>query len=624
MKLRPGARGVLVAAVSLVVSSVAACSSRSSGGGGSFASTVAPSTSTTSPATTPTSTAPATSSVAAQPAPDVIPLVCIHGITGDPTKFDRLLELYGQGRARVPALYAAEADQLKPGDLPRNVVVSAGYYQESATSTLYDPDVNGVGQDSIGGCPSPRTDPYAANYKFSYVDRVERIVEGVRRATGSDRVDLAMHSMGNLVGRAYVRWHSDGALGGKSKARKLWCIAGPQRGINAIEAFSVGYVRPQPELFMRQGEIAEMCEEYPVFSGESFVDRLNDGWDAYCAQADVSYGGITGTGAFGGSLFSIPGLNIGPTINAIVTNTIQALLTGSTGDLQPYWLIAQPNVWSEVGVALSKTDGVVRLSSSRFDQPPFARAVCWGPFEGTHDDPTDMEQSVLHSTVTLELARQFIEGTVSTGAALSSATLALEDAPGHASWLSLDTTAVGGDLGGAQLVEQTLDASGNVVGSPKGYATPVHEGSQRAFFQVPAGGGDRRYHLVVYGANGPLSTTDTTLHLTDGPLDTAPATSFVGATPTTTTGGCQVHATFASNASASDPTLAFSYRLDAGAWTSWTASASFDTPALLPGEHRLEARSRQSSNGAGVLVEDARGVAVGLYVDASGALTVRP
>ena len=54
---------------------------------------------------------------------------------------------------------------------------------------------------SIGGCPVPRTDGLDTSYyTTSYADRLRRCVENVKRATGSKKVDLALHSMGGLVG----------------------------------------------------------------------------------------------------------------------------------------------------------------------------------------------------------------------------------------------------------------------------------------------------------------------------------------------------------------------------------------------------------------------------------------
>jgi hypothetical protein len=530
--------------------------------------------------------------------------------------------LQGQGRAVVPALYASEADQLTPGALPVSCVVIAGYYREHASDPKYLPDASGVSHGSIGGCPTPRTDPWTGNYTQSYVERLGRIVDGVRRATGSDRVDLACLSMGNIVGRAYARWHSSGARGGVSKVRSMFFIAGPQRGLDALEAYATGWLRTPDTEFMRQGEVAEMCQEYAVWSGRSFVDELNDGWDTFCAQNDVSYAGLSGTGAHGKQV-DPQGSAIVNDIIIAIGNVVSAILNPPTiADLKPYLDIFRPKLFAEVGEALGPSDGVVRLALSRLDGPPFGRTYLWAPLEVRHQREWNPEQSATGSTVTSELARTFFDRRLGPVAQIATFDAVLVDAPGKASWIALEST-VTADTMGAQLVEETLDAKGNPVGGAVGYGCRVLFGTQRVFFQVPATGGDRRYHAVLYSAQGSIATRDVALHLTAGAQDSPPVTTFAGATSQPVGGWPAVQATFASNAGPQDTTLGFSYRLDEGPWSSFTQSPSLTTPPLGPGEHRLEARAQHSTNGAGLLCQDMHGVTVGLFVDASGALTVR-
>ncbi len=579
------------------------------GGGGAFQASTTNTATTVAPATGTAAPAPVTTYVTS----DIVPLICVHGITADPSFWTPFLALYGQGRQVVPSLFALEADQLQPGSLPMASVVSAGYYQESETSPKYD-----TGHDSIGGEPVPRTDAYASQYTISYVDRLTRIVEGVRRATGSDRVDLVLHSMGNIVGRTYARWHSFGAANGLSKVRRIFSIAGPNRGINAVEAYSFGFDCTNPLDFMRLGEIAEMCYEYPGWQNKSLIDYLNDDWDGFCTQYGVSYGGISGTGAYGPQ-DGPPGTTTVLTITGtILQNVIQALWNKQTiFDLEPFYLIFWPNlIVPESVAALGAGDHVVTLASSRLDQAPFGQAVFWSPVEARHDGNWNPEQSIHGSTFTSELAREFIwEGNVPAVASLASYSLTVVDAPNTASWIALETSATG--VTAAQLVEEVLDSSGNVVGGAQGYGAPIHDGFQRAFFSVPAGGGSRHYHLVLEAPDGPVATDDVTVTLTNGALEVAPITTFVSAT----TSGTAVQATFASNTT--DPSLVFTFRLDAGAWTPFGASPTFDTPPLPPGEHRLEARCRDAANAAGLLADDARGCAIGILVDSSGNVTIR-
>lgn len=548
-------------------------------------------------------------------APEVVPLVLVHGITAEPDVWEPFLELYGPGRVVVPALHAREADQLGAGTLPRSVVVAAGYYRESAATPKY-----GAGDASIGGAPVPRTDGNASRYPASYTERLGRIVEGVRRATGSDRVDLVCHSMGNLVGRAYTRWHSDGAQGGKSKVRRLLSIAGPHRGINAVEAYSVGFSRGPSEEFLRMGEIAEMCHEYRAWQGRSFIELLNDDWDGFCQRGDVSYAGASAIGAHGKQID--PTGTTALVIANVVLNVTQALVNRNTiADLIPFSNIFMPALLLPESLeALGPGDRVVRLAISRLDGPPFQRAVSWSPFEGRHEGKWNTEQSILGATFLAELARLFVsEGSVPASASVARAELVLVDAPGTASGLALETDATG--VVSAQIVEERLDKSGKPLGGARGYGCPVPFGARRVIFRVPAGGGDRRYRLVLYGANGPALTKDVTFTLTDGALEAETRTVFAGALARTAGAGAIVEATFASNTL--DPSLSFSFRLDGGAWTTASASGTFTTPALAEGEHRLEARASHAGNAAGLLAEDLRGAAIGIGVDASGKVTVR-
>ena len=72
-----------------------------------------------------------------------------------------------------------------------------------------------------------------------------------------------------------------------------------------------------------------------------------------------------------------------------------------------------------------------------------------------------------------------------------------------------------------------------------------------------------------------------------------------------------------------DPTLRFSFRFDDGTWTPFETRATFVTPALAVGEHRLEARARHGANAAHVVCDDPRGAAMGILVGADGRVTMR-
>jgi hypothetical protein len=413
----------------------------------------------------------------------------------------------------------------------------------------------------------------------------------------------------------------------------------------------------------------EMCSEYGGWGGRSFVDRLNDGWDQFCSSADVHYGGITGTGAVGAqvqksspspsaspsptpasspastslhpnppppsgggsapSILSIFGINIAKlglsgTLGQIA-QSLQNLTFPTLGETLPFWIIAVPRLPAELAEALGPSDGTVRVASSRLDQAPFGQADFWAEFEGRHSGDWNVEQVGVNSTFATELARQYLaEGRLAKGGQVSAATLARVDSPGHASWLALETHVQGAPLVTAQVVEEVLDASGNPVGGAQGYACPVDVGDHAAMLSIPAGGGTRRYRVVLYDATGAVFTKDgIVLGLTDGALEAAISTDVSSAVAVPVALGTSVSVTATSNAPANDPTLEYSWKLDGSDWSAYAAPASFDTPALAPGEHRLLVRSKHAHNAAGVTVEDARGVEVGLDVDATGALTLR-
>lgn len=569
-------------------------------------------------------------------APQVLPLILIHGHGGDFSDWDGFIARYGKGRVVVPALYAADADVLQPGALPKSCVIDCDYYRDSATAPPFDADAAGRGHGSIGGCPVPRGDSYAADYTASYVSRIARIVEGVRRASGSDRVDFLVHSMGNVVGRAYIRWQSLGAQGGKSKVRRFLGIAGPNRGIDALEATIDGLRRPQGQEHMAMGEDAEMSYEYPAWGGRSYMDLLNAGWDAFCVQNDVHYAGLTGTGAFGEQIDPSPGpppsfgngivlANL-PNPWDSVTTAVSNLDGNTILDVLPHFLIAAQRPAAEIAEALGPSDDEVRFESSGMDQPPFLGRDFFAVFEGSHGDEWNPEQTVHTATFTAELARQyFAEAGVVHSATIARASLDLVDAPGRASFLALSTTVKNGPLVSAQIVEENLDASGTPVGAAVGYGVPIPDGDQRAFIAVPRGGGTRRYRLVLYGPDGAAQIQDGIVyHLTDGTPEVAPVTMLASVTSSPMAAGAVARVTFASSVPASEPSLEFSWRLDGGAWTAWAKGASHDVGPLAPGEHRLEARSRHAVNGAGLLCEDAAGSAVGLFVSPSLALVHQP
>jgi hypothetical protein len=174
-----------------------------------------------------------------------------------------------------------------------------------------------------------------------------------------------------------------------------------------------------------------------------------------------------------------------------------------------------------------------------------------------------------------------------------------------------------------QVIEERLDPSGAVSGT-RGHGAPLRPGDQRLGFFVPAGGGTRRYRVVVYGATGPLAVQDGIIvRAVDGALEAAPLAT-IAATPLApaTPGGPPVVRLALADAATGHPSLRFRVRLDDGPWV--PSGSAFDTPPLAPGLHRVEVVAISAANDAHVEVEQGLPSAVGLVVDAGGAVRVVP
>jgi pimeloyl-ACP methyl ester carboxylesterase len=572
-----------------------------SGGGGSPVSRTTPAASATAPAA---------------PAPDTgaLPTILLHGFTGGPEDLYPLCDLLGTGRTVIRQLHVQEADALAPSSLPPDVIVNFDYYKESRSSPKYDPDPSGNSHGSIGGCPIPRNDGLDSYYTTSYAERVARCVEDVKRATGRDRVNIAAHSMGGLVARACTRWLA--TRGGQSSVARIFLIASPGRGLNALETIGSAILRTGPLRFMQMGEVLEMCSESDDWGGTSWVGALDDGWDTFCSVSGIRYAGVSGLGTPGPGAPLVPGGGVASFYQGILS-----LTPAQIGGLAPLLPKAVGSFSSELAEILAPSDGTVPLASTRLDQPPFLGADLWGVYHGSHIDDSDPEGGVAGATWTAECVRAYcLESSFPpTGARCTSVTLTPVDSPGRATWLRADVSIVGTRAIAAQLVEETLDATGNVT-STTAYAQPLGAGDQTLGFMVPRGGGKRSYELYVYGDHGPIGVVPSVVvSLQDGPVETAPR-----ATVAATVTGNHVHVVLGSNASPNDPARAFSERFDFGAWSPFAATTELDTPPLAPGHHRLEAVARSSSNAAGVTLDGLVPAAIDMIVDASGAIHLIP
>ncbi len=604
--------GALVAAI-IALGITSACGTSSNGGGSAVAGSTA------------------SGSSAVQSAPPSVPMILVHGINSVPADWGTIVSALAPGRTTIPAIYAADAEALPANSLSPDVVVAFGYYQDSAAGPQTE-------DASIGGCPVARTDSAASLYTESYADRLRRCVDGILNATGSNQVDLVCHSMGGLVGRAYTRWLSLDA-NGHSKVRRVFTIASPARGVNALEATVTAVSEFGPVAYMRQGECLELCSECDFWGGESFVAQLNGDWDGFCASQGIEYAGISLLGAHGVTPGLEPTAPNGIAPPADTTAPGWGYLTGMSWSIVqfmqgimaftpteetqlPLLPYVVQNLPAEMTVALQPSDGTVRFSSSRLDEAPFQRTVFFGQFEGTHANFPDPERGFA-STYAIECIRAFCQDTaVPSSASFVSLTLTPERAPGRATWLAASVDVTGDRALEVQLVEEPLDASGQPIYA-EGYGAPVRPGGAVVPFIVPAGGGTRQYRVVVYGPSGELAVQDgVQITLDDGALETAPLASVLSATAQGSGATPSVSIALGSNAAPSDTTAVFRTRLDGGAWSDWSATPQATTPPLAPGIHRFEVVLRDSSNAAGMLMDQLTPTLVSLHVDGQGGFTL--
>ena len=421
--------------------------------------------------------------------------------------------------------------------------------------------------------------------------------------------------MGGLVVRAYTKWLSVDA-NGNTPVRRILLFGSPSRGLNAIDGLVLASQQTGPTEFMRLGECVELCREAPSFGGRSFVSILNDDWDGFCATHGIVYGGLVGTGAFGPQ----PPMFSAAQFQGFLAQLDPTVLVVLAGVAAAFW----NDVSNELAEALGPGDDEVPVPVARLDGAPFVDAQLETFVEARHTFDGDSDRSLDESAVSAEALRSFCfaSGKLPQGATCPTPTLVPVNAPGRATWLEVGIEIQGSSAFAAQLVEEVLDANGNAV-SAIGYGQALREGKQTLAFIVAAGGGTRRYHLVVYGEQAAIATLDTpAVPLVDGALEAAPQASIGAVTSSTTPLGPVAHASLASNAAAGDPALAYRVRFDHGSWSSPQTAASFDTPPLGAGLHRLEVVASSSSNAAQVAVDGSVPAAVDLLVDALGNVTV--
>jgi pimeloyl-ACP methyl ester carboxylesterase len=645
---RPAVAAVIVALVG------AGCGPSSSGSSPPLASVAV------APAAAPTSLATGEE--------DAVPTVFVHGITGSPRDWSRLLDRLEKGRDVHREAWADEIAALPPASVSRDSLWAVGYYKRRASDPLYH-----GGRGSIGGCPAPRTDRAAGYFSVAYVDVVDDAVEAILRATGAERVDLVGASMGGVVSRAYVKWRSGRGPGGRSRVRRLLVLESPTRGLNDLEAVGVA-LDALP--FQRWGEVAELARDYPAWGGRSYIANLNDGFDAWCGAHDVTYGGCYGVGHEAVDIANVPraiqilqnliagrigggfvggnaGASSGPSASGSSASGSSASAPGSSSSSastaanappslpitpnSPLAAIAQALIFidparldlaRDLAEIFSDGDGAVRSSSASLARgPEFPHAVFDQPFVGLHMDRGWHDETIQWSTDSAELVRRFVwEGRAPR--ATATADVRPIGAGGREPWVLVDVDVAGSDAVSAELltddfarwtVHQAIPAI-PLDTNVRGFA--LAPGRNRFMVQGETRG-RRVARLVVYDAAGiALDRGPIFLDLPPGAAgDVAPTTSL---SATATGPGAVTLAATSNGAGAEVAFRVARVASPAPRWTSWSAAGALQLSNLGPGTYHVQARARHAGNAAGELVEDPVGDACTVVVRGDGSVVVRP
>ncbi|MHC4390187.1 MAG: alpha/beta hydrolase [Planctomycetota bacterium] len=547
-------------------------------------------------------------------------MIFVHGIGSDPIEnWGALLPRLARGRELFPEVYAADTDQLPTLGVRPDSLFGFGFYRESKSSPKYYTD-RAPAFPSIGGCPVPRTDAFGARFQTSYAAQLDRAVENICRATGSERVDIVCYSMGGIVGRAYTRWFSVKQPGGTSRVRRLLTVGTMNQGLNSLEATTLVMVQQALGPHLAQGEAAELNYQCNYWSGQSYMNLLNDGWDAFCQQSDIQYG--VGYG-YGNSYFHLPLLQtlmnaLGAAGGATVNTIVNALLVHPTPGFDIN--VAGPE-------AMGDGDSVVRAASSRMEPAQFPSVRFNAGYLGTHVQSA-RERSMFSSTWIEQLVRRFIfEGRGTSALTTGTGRVQVVDAGGEATWLALDLDLQGGEPLVAQVMLRTW--GGHFVGmlapsfgvGTHVFSVPLRPGQQKVMLD-PAGLSDGWYRceLRLFGLEGvvDLGVIDFRLDRSGRALAPAPEAT-IGASTLNAAGGIDVPVTL------DQASGAFRWALDDGSGAQWSApvpAGSVVLPPLSPGSYEFRVRPEGEPNAAGLRIETPRPVAVRLLVSDTGQLTV--
>lgn len=542
----------------------------------------------------------------AQLAPGDVPLIIVHGIDGSTAEPARLARKLARGRQLFPDIYAAEAEALSAGSVDRDAIFCFGYYKESATSPRFYTD-RAPDQASIGGCPTPRTDPRARWYTISYAEQLERAVEGICRASGAEQVDLVGFSMGGIVSRAYTRWRSLRGPNGATRVRRLLTVASPNHGVNVIEATIYAAVRGHgPRAGLAWGELAELDADCRVWNGRGFLERLNDGWDAFCHGHGIVYA----AGAARGFAWQSELRGLVPALTFLLGWIGRPILVHD---------VRRGDVARALAECVEDGDGNVRWRSARFDPAVYPHVLFNAPFRGFHTDERAPDRAPMEGAWAEALVRRFaLERRVDPGFSTGSVRVEVVTAGHEASWLLLDVDVTGGTplCARVQVRADAPRAGPWPRDSERFHGLLLRPGRQRLQLDPGIDGG-ASVRVDLYGADGELQLPATRMRFSRrGRVAPPRAQPDLGAP--IAIGPAALLFPVSAGASPSEVAVGVD-----GVWTTFRSGAAALVPLPPPGGHEILLRARTAANAAGEWVEADRPDALRLIVEPSGRWSIR-
>lgn len=534
-----------------------------------------------------------------------VPLVLVHGMDGSPDEPAILARALARGRPVLDELYAADAEALAPGSLAKDAIVCFGYYREARGAPRFYADRAPQLLASIGGCPVPRSDPRAASYGISYAAQLERAIEGICRATGSDQVDLVGFSLGGIVSRAYTRWRSLRGPNGASRVRRVMTVCSPNHGVNVIEASVYAWTTLHGlRAHAIHGELAEVDADCRRWNGRGYLEHLNDGWDAFCRAQGIVYASAAAHGE------SWQHANRG----------LVPFLAFLLGWLGPPILVHEVNgldVARAFAEAAEDGDGAIRLRSAQLDPARYSGVLFNALFRGVHSDAASLDHAPMAGVYAEALVRRFaLERRSAPGFSAAAASARVIDAGDEGSWLLLEA-----DLRGTPLAATVHVKDGfGPFERQRRHGLLLREGAQRLALDLDWEG-NATIQVDLFGIDGhhALPPISTRCRRGRGP---APRPVPLLGGPVAAPGAILFPVSVAGHAPHE-----VALGIDDGVgprWTGWLPGVTGLTLSLPPpGRYEVLLRGRAAPNAAGEQVEVDRPDALRLIVEPNGSWSIR-